>query len=351
VRGGALQAAAFDLERLAEVGPAVAIGPGVLTDGSTGAALFDVSDTGSLAYVPGGEQRQFRRLVWVDRRGTERPAADISGPVLSPRLSPDGRRIVFWMEESQAEVWVQDLSRESPMRLTFGGDSHSPAWSPDGTRVAFESGRAVMHQVFVRRADGTGEERQLTQGEHHRYLSDWSRDGAWLAFTEFHPNTGADVWAVGLDATRAARPIVRTPSSEKEAVFAPDGRWIAYASDESGEFEVYIQPFPGPGARTRVSTGGGEEPAWSDDGAELYYRHGRQLVGVPIRTTSDLRLGSASVLFEGSYHDNVAPSRSYDVTPDGRFLMVTEPVGDDLPKELHVVVGWADELKRRVPAR
>jgi tricorn protease-like protein len=345
VRGGALHAAPFDLERLAVAGPAAPVVPAVLTDASTGAALFDVSEAGTLAFVPGGEHRQVRRMVWVDRKGKAQPVGDVTGPLLSPRLSRDGRRIALWREETAADVWVQDLSRDAMARVTFGGDSHSPTWSPDGTRLAYESGRAVMHRIFVKAADGTGGERRVTSGEHHQYLSDWSKDGRWLAYTEFHPETGADVWIASADGSAEARALARTPFSEKEAVFSPDGRWLAFVSDESGEFDVYLQPFPAGGARRRVSTGGGEEPAWSHDGRELFFRRGRQLLAVRLQPSKDVELDKPVVLFEGAYHDNVAPCRSYDVAPDGRFLMVTEPLGDDLPQELHVVLGWAEELK------
>jgi Tol biopolymer transport system component/DNA-binding winged helix-turn-helix (wHTH) protein len=349
VRGGGLHAAPFDLDRLAVIGPAVSVVPGVLTDTSSGAALFDVSPAGALAYVPGTAYTQRRQLMWVDRTGHARAVSDRSGPYLSPRLSPDGRRIALWVEEGQAEVWIHEPSRGALTRTTLSGDNHSPMWSPDGTRLAFESGRRFVHQVFIRPADGAGEDRQVTEGEHHHYLSDWSRDGRWLAYTEFHPATGADVWVTSADGTPDARPFARAAASEKEAVFSPDGRWLAYVSDESGQFEVYVQPFPGPGSRRQVSTNGGAEPAWSTKGDELFYRNGRQMVAVTVTRSPDLEFGRPTVLFEGWYHDNIAPCRSYDVTADGRFLMVTEPVGNDLPKELHVVLGWADELGRRVP--
>jgi serine/threonine-protein kinase len=348
VRGGGLHAAPFDLERLAVTGPPVPVVPGVLTDNSSGAALYDVSDTGALAYVPGAGHTQQRRMVWVDRAGRPTPVSDRSGPFLSPRLSPDGRRVALWVEEADVELWAHDLGRDSLTRLTLTRDNHSPAWSPDGSRLAFESGRRFVHQVFIRNADG-GQDRQVTEGEHHHYLSDWSRDGRWLAYTEFHPVTGADVWIVNADGPPSPRPFVVTPSSEKEAVFSPDGRFLAYVSDESGQFEVYVRPFPGPGTRVQVSTNGGTEPAWSPRGDELFYRSGRQMAAVPVTRPPAREFGRPTVLFEGWYHDNIAPCRSYDVTADGRFLMVTEPVGDDLPRELHVVLGWADELRRRGP--
>jgi Tol biopolymer transport system component len=321
---------------------------GAANDASTGAALFDVSPTGALAYVPGGTQFAARRLVRVDRSGAAETVLEASH-YLSPRVSPDGRRLALWIEDANAQVCVYDLARAAISRAAWSPDDHSPVWSPDGSRLAFESGRDAVHQIFIGRADGTGDNVQVTTGEHHHYLTDWSRDGRWLAFVEFHPETGADVWIAAVDGKGEARPIVRTPSSEKEAVFSPDSRWLAYVSDESGRYEVYLQPFPGPGSRTQVSSGGGEEPAWSRDGRELFYRDGTRMMAVPLGSGGELDPGKPALLFSGMFFDNITPNRSYDVAADGRFWMVTEPVGAELPQEIHIVLGFAEELRRRVP--
>jgi serine/threonine-protein kinase len=349
VRGLSLHSAPFDLATLAVTGPSVPIIEGVLSDASQGASLFDVSSRGSLAYVSGGAYTAARRLVSVDRTGAARTIS-AGRPYVSPRVSSDGRRIALWIEESEASLYVLDPARVTLSRTVFSSDDHSPAWSPDGTRLAFESGREGAHQVYVGPADGSGAANRITSGEHHHYLTDWSRDGRWLAYVEFHPTTGADLWVVSADGKSPPSPLLRTSFSEKAAVFSPDSRWLAYASDESGRYEVYALPFPGPGGRIQLSNAGGEEPAWSRDGRELYYREDHRMMAVPVRPDADLSPGRPFALFSGSYLQNIAPNRSYDVGPDGRFWMVTEPVGGELPQEIHVILGFAEELKRRVPA-
>lgn len=347
VRGNTLLAVPFDLDRLAVTGPPVSVLPSLASDASTGAALYDVSRTGALAYVPGRAIRQQRHLVWVDRSGRIRRVRDEAMPYLSPRLSPDGRRVAAWVEEAEAEVWLYDVARDALSRATFTGDNHTPTWSPDGASLAFESGRDFVHHLFVRPLDGAPGERQLTFGAHHHYLSDWSADGRFLSYTEFNPETGADVLVVD-QKDGATRAVARSPFSEKEAVFSPDGRWIAYGSNESGLAEVYVQSFPDGGPRLQISSGGGTEPAWARNGESLFFRHGPGMLEAPFRAGA---AGKPHLLFEGRFHDNIAPSRSYDITSDGRFLMVEEPPVEDLPREIRVIFGWSEDLKRRVPGR
>jgi hypothetical protein len=345
VRGGDIMAAPFDLDSLSVTGRAVRVASGVLAETGSGAAQYDVSPTGTLAYAPGGARAHARRLVRVDRSGTARAVREDVRSYCSVRLSPDGRRVAFWIEEAEAHCWTYDLARGSLSRVGTSGDDHSPVWAPDGRRIAYESGRDGIHQVFVL-ADGV--EHRVTSGHYHHYLGDWSPDGRWLVYTEFHPETGADLWVVDPEGVGPARPVVRTRSSEREPAISPDNSWIAYSSDESGRFEIYAQPFPGPGERVQLSSDGGEQPAWSRDGHELFYRSGNRMMALTVRSGRHLDSGRPSVLFTGSYHDNLAPSRSYDVTPDGGFLMATEPTGDELPREIRVVLGFTDQLSRKV---
>lgn len=146
--------------------------------------------------------------------------------------------------------------------------------------------------------------------------------------------------------TRQARTFLNTSFWEKQATFSPNGRWLAYVSDESGEFEVYMRPFPGPGPRFPISSGGGEEPAWSRSGRELFYRSGGRMMSVSISETPEFSASRPQVLFEGLYHYADLPTRTYDVGPDGRFVMVTEPEPDEATRRLHVILNWSEELKR-----
>ncbi len=352
LRGGVLSAAPFDLEALAVTGPASPVIEGVASDADgSGTGLYDVSPNGSLVYAPGGPLRQGRRLVIVDRQGSATPVREALRAYLSPRLSRDGRRLALWIEESQVEVWLGEFGSDVLTRTTNGLDDHSPAWSPDGRSIAFESGRNFVHHLFVRSPAEGGSDRQVTSGTSHHYLSDWSPDGRFLAYTEFHPETGADVWVVGGTGSPAPRPVVRSAATEKEAAFSRDGRWLAYVSDESGRNEVYVRPFPEEGRRVQVSLDGGEEPAWSRTRDELFFRNGRRLFAARMSLGAEPSADKPLFLFEGPYHDNIAPSRSYDTTPDGCFVMVTDPSVETLPREVRVVLGFSEDLKRRFPRR
>lgn len=257
----------------------------------------------------------------------------------SARFSPDGQRLAFWIEEADTAVWVKHLARDPLTRLTFSGDDHAPVWSPDGRRVAFESGRESTHQVFVRASDGSGADRRVTAGEYHHYLNDWSPDGRSLIYVEFHPRTGADLWIVNVEGKPEPRPFRNTEFSERYAAFSLDGRWIAYISNETGRNEVYVQAVSGAPERTQISDGGGEEPAWSRARDRLYYRAGSAMMSVTAATNgASFEAGRPAVLFRGLYHYNLIPSRTHDVGPDGRFVMVTLPDPASAPRQVNVML-------------
>ncbi len=347
-RGDSLIAAPFDLARLKVTGSSVPVLEGILGDAGIGAAMFSISNTGLLVYAPGTIRPPSRSLVWVNRRGQVQPVAESKRAYSSPRVSRDGQRLALWIEENTANVWVYELLRGTLTRITFTPDDHSAAWSPDGKRVAFESSRTGTHQLYVRRSDGTGKEEQITSGDYEHYLSDWSPDGRYLVYTEFHPETGADLWVVNVDTDRQPRPFLKTPFAEKKASFSPDGHWLAYVSNESGEDEVYVQPFPGPGEKWQISTGGGDEPVWARSGHELFYRNGGKMMFVAVTTKPGFVAGKPEILFNGLYHYNIVPNRSHDVAPDGRFIMVKEQDSDTAPRQINVSLGWSEDLKRRV---
>jgi Tol biopolymer transport system component len=242
-------------------------------------------------------------------------------------------------------IWAYELARDSLTRVSFGSDDHNVAWSPDGKRVAFESGRAGVHQVYIRPADGSGEAEQITTGDYDHYLCDWSPDGRTIAYVEYHPDSGADLWLVDLEA-RQPRALLNSRFYEKQATFSPNGRWLAYATDDSGRYEVYVQPFPGPGSKWLVSTGGGEEPAWSRSGQEIFFRSGGRMMAATVSETPEFSTSKPEVLFEGLYHYSNFPTRSYDIGPDGRFVMVAEPEPEFATRKLEVVLNWSEELKQ-----
>ena len=311
-----------------------------------------MSESGSLVYLPKGTPGSERTLVWVDRQGAVEPLPAPPRVYDDPHLSPDGQRLAVQVgEEGNSDIWIYHIPRGTLTRLTFEG-GNMPRWMPDGKRVTFTPQRAGgSWNLFWKPADGSGPAEQLMESEHGRWPSSWSPDGQVLAFTEFHPTTGWDVWVLPLQGERKPRPFLRTQFQEGGAVFSPDGHWLAYTSDESGQNEVYVQPFPGPGAKWQISNEGGNEPLWAKNGRELFYRNGNKMMAVEITTQPTFRAGTPALLFEGQYYYEPGPvSANYDITPDGqRFLMVKEGEREEAATQINVVLNWFEELKRLVP--
>ena len=349
-QGGNLMAVPFDPQRLAVTGTAVPVVEGVL-ESSFGAAQYSFSATGSLVYVPGGVQSAQRRLVWVSRNGAEQPVAAPARAYTFPRLSPDGRRVAAVIVEQGSQVWVCDLSRETLTRLTFDGNLNgNPVWTPDSKRIAFQSNGVGPANIFWQRADGSGGLERLTTSEYIHFPMSFSPDGQLLAFVEINPTTGYDLWVLRLG-DRKTQPFLRTPFMESVPRFSPDGRWLVYISNEPGRYEIYVQPYPGPGGKWQISTEGGTEPAWNPNGRELLYRSGDKMMAVEIATQPSFSAGKPRALFGGRYEPTPATAPNYDVSPDGqRFLMIKPSEQEAGPAtQINVVLNWFEELKRRVP--
>ncbi len=351
-QAGTLMAGPFDPQRLELTGAAVPVVEGVLQSPYSGVAQYSFSATGALVYVPGGVQAAQRGLVWVSRSGAAQPLAAPAGAYLFPRLSPDGRRVAVSIQRQESQVWLYDLARGTLSRLAFEGNSNlNSVWTPDGKRIAFSSAKEGPLNLFWQLADGSGGLERLTTSQFVNAPNSWSPDGQLLAFIEIHPTTGYDIWVLRVS-NRKAQPFLRTPFAESAPQFSPDGRWLAYISDESGRYETYVQPYPGPGGKWQISTEGGTEPVWNPNGRELFYRSGDKMMAVEITTQPSFIPGKPKVLFEGQYLPTPATFPNYDVAPDGqRFLMLkpNEPEAA-APTQINVVLNWFEELKRRVPS-
>jgi serine/threonine-protein kinase len=349
VRAATIMAVPFDPERLEATGTPVPVVEGVMQGlDNTGAVHAGFSSQGWLAYIAGSNLVE-RALVWVDRKGVEQSLTAPARPYQTPRLSPDGQRVAAAIDEgNRSDIWIYDISRNTLSRFTFEVTNLFPLWTPDGKKVTFQSNKMDWN-VFWKAADGSGPEERLTSSESRPAPMSWSPDGQLLAFQEVHPDTGNDIWVLSLQGDRKPNPVVRTPFGERMPTFSPDGRWLAYASNESGREEVYVQPFPGPGGKLQISTDGGGDPVWARSG-ELFYRNGDKMMAVEIDTQSAFRAGQPRLLFEGPYRRQGSQTY-YDVTPDGqRFLMVKDNQRATVVTQIHVVLNWFEELKRRVPA-
>ena len=260
-------------------------------------------------------------------------------------LSPDGQRIALQLDQATLEVWVYDLARTTFARLVHGWDNGSPIWSPDGTRVTFESDRWTSHGLFWQLADGSGPAERLTADVPDFLIPEsWSPDGRFLVYTRYKRGD-RDLW-IWSSSDRKSVPLLQTPASESDARVSPDGHWVAYQSNQSGRFEVYVRAFPGASRSWQVSPDGGKIPVWARNGRELFYRNDNRMMAVDVSTTPAFTAGRPRRLFEGSYLQGTG---SYDIASDGRFLMIKhEP---HALTELVLVQNWFEELKQRVSTR
>jgi len=360
-QGGTLMTVPFDAQRLTTTGAGVPVVEGVLQSQVTGAAQYSISATGSLVYVSGGlESEAQSRLVWVSRNGTEQILAAPARPYWNPRLSPDGRRVAAVIQqEAETQIWLYDLSRETLTRLTFEGRTNTnPAWAADGKRIAFTSNKEGPLNIFWQLADGSGGLERLTTSEYIHVPSSFSPDGQLLAFFEVNPSTQRDIWVMrmgdsspGSGQIGKAQPFLRTPFNETSPRFSPDGRWLAYYSNESGRFEIYVQPYPGPGGKWQISTEGGTEAVWNRNGRELFYRSGDKMMAVDIATQPGFAAGKPRMLFEGRYEEAPFPIPNYDVSPDGQRFLMLKPAeqAQAAQTQINVVLNWFEELKEKVP--
>jgi len=325
----------------------------------TGAGQYSFSNIGSLVYLPGRGQAQAElTLAWVDRKGAALPLPAPQRPYNNPILSPDGRLAAIPIGN---DVWIYDLTRDTLTRLTFEGRNNFPRWSPNSKRIAYSSERNGVQGIFWRLADGSGPEERLFTGAGLPRPSAFTPDGRSLIYTANDTKTAQDIWVLPLEGDEARKPhaFLQTPFAETTPHLSPDGRWLAYLSNESGRYEVYVRPFPGPGGKWQISTEGGSGVAWSPKGNEIFYRTGPQSekrMAVDVQTQPTFSAGKPRLLFEAPMV-SVQPlgglAADYSVSPDGqRFLMVraTEQP-QTAAAQINVVFNWFEELKKKVPVK
>ena len=313
---------------------------------------FTVSESGSLAYLPPSHEEPSSVLASVDREGNESVLLETEGHFVYPRVSPDGRRVAVTIASPDGDdVWIIDTDRRSRSRFTTERQNIEPAWTPDGTQIAFSSTGAGSWDLWWKPTVSSGEAELLLERKGIQFPGSWSPDGSILAFYERQPETALDLYTLAVDGDRVPSELLVTPANEHSPMFSPDGQWLVYVSDETGQEEIYLQPYPGTGQRETVSTNGGREATWSADGRELYYRRGNQVLAVSIRTEPTVELGEPRVMFQASYVSEPGGGISYSPAGDGEsFIMVRQ--GDDVaPRQIHVVFNWFNELERLVPTK
>lgn len=324
---------------------------------NTGAAYYTLSDTGTLAYVPGVAEGGERQLLWVDRQGKETPLPLPPRSYLYPHLSPDGKQLALEIEGPTHDLYLYDFARGVLTKMTLDGLSHAPVWSPDGSRIGFRSWKLGGMTMWSMPADRSAPEERLLDSKGMQSVVSWSPDGNYIAYVDMFPETRSDVLVLPLKGERKPIPVAHTSFSEGSPKFSPDGKWLAYCSNESGRGEVYVQPFPGPGPKIQISTDGGSDPLFRRAGGELYYRDGDKMMVVEVRTQPSFTAGRPRLLWQGHYSHGMSSSCglpgvtsfNYDVTQDGqRFLMVKDLHQDVASNRIHVVVNWTQELAQRM---
>ncbi len=355
-RGSAILAVPFDANRLEMTGPPVTLLEQVSTDRRSGVAAFRVTTTGTLVYQP-VRSRVGRVLTWVDRAGNETPLPVAARAFDTPRVSPDGKHLAFTVADGdRRDIWTYEIASDKLTRVTQESDNWGPLWTRDGSAVVYATDRADTSQVVLQRLDGSA---PVTLGSSSNDLwpAAFSVDQKTLVVQEQPPTDDFFVSRLTLDTGGRPEPLIEGPGLPWGASVSPDGRWVVYTADQSGRSEIFIQGFPGAGARRQVTVDGGREPVWRHDGRELFYRSERRMFAVAIDTTRGLSRGKPTLLFDRdrghvmSYLDSSSLGLSYDVAPDGRFLMIKSAPEEGAPVQLNVVLNWASELLSRVPVR
>ena len=365
VRAGTLVAQRLDVAKAALTGEPVTLDNGVAADSTFNWSAISVAPTGLVAYRTGGGSQ--RQLTWIDRSGTvQGTVGDPDATLLGPRVSPDGRRVaVARAVQGNFDLWLLDSARAS--RATFDATSHLyPIWSPDGARIVFRSGRTGIGDIYQKLASGGGAEESVVVSDEGKIPTSWSADGRVLLYHSLDSRSNGDLWVVPMVGDRTPSVFLRTPFREVYGEFSPDGRWVAYHSNESGRMEIYVRPFVPPGAadtlrlrsgqaaeaaggQWQVSTAGGVFPVWSRDGKELYYLNpAAEMMAAPITVIGATLAPSApAVLFPTRIYGggvDVQLGRQYDVAPDGRFLINTELGSAAAP--ITLLMNWNPEAKK-----
>ncbi|MEK6756279.1 MAG: hypothetical protein AABZ02_09025, partial [Bacteroidota bacterium] len=362
-RGTTLVAQRFDEGSLELKVEPEAIAEGVAYDPSTHRAMFSASLNGILVYQTGKVQVG-SKLLFSDRAGKPIGQVGDLAEYFPPRLSPDGSRLavrIFDQKMRSLDIWIYELARGVRTRFTFGVEfEDNPVWSPDGDRIVYNADPKRRNDLFVKPSSGAGSEEVLLESDEDKIPTDWSQDGKFIAYQfDGGPKTQSDIGILplnpeGASGDRKAIVFLQTPFNEEGARFSPDGRWIVYASDESGQNEIYIRPFPGLGrspeqrgraglaGKWQVSTAGGDFPSWRRDGREIYYVNtDRKLMAAEIAVKgSTIEVINVRALFE-------LTGQGYDVTADGKRFLVNLPVETQITSPITLVVNWNAELKKK----
>jgi Tol biopolymer transport system component len=360
---GTLFAMPFDLRRLEVTGQPTPILEGVVTASNVGGAQVSFSDTGNFVYVAGSGAGQNVSIYWMDREGKFTPLRETPGNYLNPAFSPDGKRLALEISDGKRrDIWVYEWERDTLTRLTFAGESNeTPVWTPDGQRIVYTSQeKGGTYNLWWVRADGAGDAQRLTESKRTQRRGSWRPDGKVLAFTQLN-SPAWDIMTLAIEGDEKSgwkpgesKPFLNSAFFAVEPAFSPDGRWLAYMSNESGPFEVYVRPFPGPGGKWQVSTGGALYPKWSRNGKELFYRTEDSRIMIATYTASgdSFHADKPQLWSPGQFTDRGPGIYNFDLHPDGKRFAVLKATGTEkaaVANNVTFIFNFFDELRRKVP--
>jgi serine/threonine-protein kinase len=363
IHEGTLFGAPFDLGRLEVTGQPVAVLDGIHSNTLSASTQFSTSDNGTLVYVPGESNGSSAPIYWMDRNGKTALLRAQTANWSNIRFAPDGRHLAVEILDGQNDIWVYDLTRDVMTPLTSDPASDtSPVWTPDGRRIVFASTRAnpAAPNLYWLRVDGSGEAQRLTESKKRQRPVSWSPDGKFLAFEEFDMQGRSDLMILPMTGDEQSgwkagtpRAFIAPLASATEPSFSPDGRWLAYSSNETGRDEVYVRPFPGPGAKTQISTTGGQFPTWSRTRHELLFSTGvgGQIMAGLFSTPGDVFQSETPRLWPEGRFENRGPWRMFDLHPDGERLGLRPGAGNVPQSHVIFVFNFGDDLKARVPTK
>jgi len=358
-RGCLLFAVQFDIENLEIIGNEVKVLEGIKISGA-GGCQYSISQNGSIVWVPSDDQNlinsgssspvNFRKvaesnLLWIDRLGKAKPVINTLRGYWAPSISPNGQQLAVNID---LDIYILEMYRETLTRFTFEGRNHLPIWTADGKNLVFSSARDGHPNLFRKKADGSGKAEKVLFSKQHQDPGSFTPDGKILIYTELIPKTNWDIWVMQLDDSSSAKPFLQTQFNEFNPMISPDGLWLAYTSNESGQNEIYVKPFPKGDGKWVISTDGGSEPVWARNGSELFYRNSGLLMAVKIKMGSTFIADKPKKLFERDYDPNeMNPygSPNYDIGNDGRFLII-ESTPSSPSTQIFFALNWFESFTK-----
>jgi len=365
MHAGTLFAVPFDLKRLEVSGQPTPILEGVGTSPGVGGAQFSFSVNGSIAYVASGGGGQNVSIYWMDRAGKFTPLRETPGDYRNPAFSPDGKRLALEISDGKRrDIWVYEWERDALTRLTFAGeDITNPVWTPNGQRIVYSSReKGGAYNLWWIRADGGGNPERLTESKSAQSAGSWRPDGKVLAFTQSNSGTNLDIMTLPIEGDEKSgwksgepKSFLNSPSAEVQPAFSPDGRWLAYEGSESGSYEVFVRPFPGPGGKWQISSSGGVLPKWSRNGRELFYRTSDSKIMVVTYTASgdSFHADKPQLWSPGQFTELGLFTYNFDLHPDGKRFAVLKAPGTGQTAAMNKVsfiFNFFDELRSKFPS-